>query len=325
VQQGDLEAALDPLLARLAQAPPDGHEARQIREALARGFMERGLWPAAIDCANELCPTPTQPRPENPRYLFLRGLIWEKVTEQFEPHVAEQHALADFSRAVELAPKWVEARAHLAGMLYQAGHPLEAAAHFECARGCRPESPEVLLGLARCRVALAQPDVADQILETLTIKYPDHWAGLLERGRLTFHQGQYAVAEECLRRAAAAAPPYAAEPYRLLGFVLRAENQESAARQVKEKEDSVEAANLRVDVLSTKAKKPGADAALCCEVARDQMELGRPQAGASWYLSALQVDPHYGPAHQALADYFERVGQTSRAARHRQAAQEATP
>ncbi len=324
-QQGDLEPVLEALRSQLAQSAPDDRVALLILEALAKGFMERGVWPEAIAYANGLCPTPSQPRVESARHLCLRGMIWEKIAQQAEPHVAEQHALADFARAVELDPKQIDARLHLAGILYQAGRAAEAAAHFECVRGCRPDSAAALLGLAKCRIALAQLDAADQLLETLVTRYPDDWEGLLERGRQAFHHGQFVQAEAWLRRAVAAAPPYAAEPFRLLRYVLLAQKMDTPARHVQEQEERVEAANLRVEMLIMKASKPGVEAALCFEIGKSQTELGRPHAGSTWCLSALQIDPHYAPAHRALADCFDRLGQKSRAARHLQAAHEATP
>jgi tetratricopeptide (TPR) repeat protein len=322
-QQGDIELVLQGIESRLKELPADSPEAGLIMEAMAKGFMEQGAWEDAIRWANGLCALPSRPPSQAARHFFLRGMIWEKVTQFHMPHMADAQALADFVRAVELDAKHIDARLHLAGMLYQVGRPSEAATHFECVRGCRADLAEVLLGLARCRIALAQFDDADRALDALVSMYPDHSDGLLECGRQAFHRGQFIQAEEWLRHAARAAPPYATEPYRLLRLVLLSQQKEVEAREVQATEERIEAANRRIEMLTVEAGKPGANASLCCAIGRGLTDLGQPQAGTAWYLTALRHDPRCVPAHEALADHFDRLGQNSRAARHRQKAREA--
>jgi Tfp pilus assembly protein PilF len=53
------------------------------------------------------------------------------------------------------------------------------------------------------------------------------------------------------------------------------------------------------------------------EAARICMRNGQEQEGLRWLFGALQINPNHQPAHDALADYYERHGDTERARAHR--------
>jgi Tfp pilus assembly protein PilF len=44
---------------------------------------------------------------------------------------------------------------------------------------------------------------------------------------------------------------------------------------------------------------------------------GEEQEGVRWLRQALRLDPANRQAHEALADYYQRIGQPELAARHR--------
>ena len=46
--------------------------------------------------------------------------------------------------------------------------------------------------------------------------------------------------------------------------------------------------------------------------------------GERWLLSALRLDPHYKPAHAALADYYREQGDEEKAESHSREAQAAS-
>ena len=64
------------------------------------------------------------------------------------------------------------------------------------------------------------------------------------------------------------------------------------------------------------------DPALHCEVGRLYLERGNKAAGEAWLLSALRLDPHYRPAHEALAQFYHEQGDEAKAAYHRGEAKE---
>ena len=46
------------------------------------------------------------------------------------------------------------------------------------------------------------------------------------------------------------------------------------------------------------------------------LQAGVPEDGVRWLESALEIDPHYAPAHQALAEYYKQIGDRARSAQH---------
>src|SRR5262249_9129652 len=52
------------------------------------------------------------------------------------------------------------------------------------------------------------------------------------------------------------------------------------------------------------------------------LQLGQDADAVLWFTRALIEDPHYRPAHVALADHYEKTGRHDLAKKHRQAANE---
>ncbi|HZY90544.1 MAG TPA: hypothetical protein VFE78_37325, partial [Gemmataceae bacterium] len=59
------------------------------------------------------------------------------------------------------------------------------------------------------------------------------------------------------------------------------------------------------------------DAALHCEAGVISLRMGSVTEGVRWLKSALKENPRYGPAHEALALFYERTGDRALAGRHR--------
>ena len=62
------------------------------------------------------------------------------------------------------------------------------------------------------------------------------------------------------------------------------------------------------------------DPAPRCEAGLIMLRNAEDEAGLRWLKSALQEDSNHEPTHQALADYFDRKGEFTLAARHRRLA-----
>ena len=63
-----------------------------------------------------------------------------------------------------------------------------------------------------------------------------------------------------------------------------------------------------------------ADPQLRCEAGLLCLHNGQDREAARWLTGALQLDPNYAPAHEGLAEYYERAGDPERAAEHRRRA-----
>jgi tetratricopeptide (TPR) repeat protein len=309
-QQGDLADMEELLKARTSPSDP---EAVLVLEALAKGYLNRCWEQDALVCLNKLL----ERQPGNPRALLMRARVWENRARKGETE-RETDALHDYEKAVELNPVF-DARLGLAGALFRVGRTWEALMEYERLRQVQAANPEVLLGLARCLYSLHEVDEARRLLDALLEQQPDHAAALLERGRLAFHAGELGEAEKWLSRAAAVASLYDCEPHRCLYQCLQVEHKDEEARQcfdrLRDKEESV----LRVNRRILQVNREPHDVALRYEIALELLRLGREEEGVAALFLVLEQEPRHGPAHAALADYFERTGQPARAARHRRA------
>jgi tetratricopeptide (TPR) repeat protein len=306
-QEGDLED-MDGL--RKARTQAEGPESALVLEALAKGYANRFWHAEALACLDALGREPGHPRAWLWRARSREGLGAEEH---------EEEALRDYQRAVELGPS-AEARLGLAAALERAGWAWEAALQYEEVRRARPGGAEALLGLARCRAALGEADEARRLLDELLARRPEDGAALTERGRLEYHAGQPDEAVQWLRRAAAAVPPYDCVPHRLLYQYLAVARQDEEARRWLGRLREREAEVLRVDRLVLRTNRDSGNVAARFETALALLRLGRARDGVAGLFVVLEQDPRHGPAHAALADYFERTGQPRRAARHRRAA-----
>jgi Tfp pilus assembly protein PilF len=71
------------------------------------------------------------------------------------------------------------------------------------------------------------------------------------------------------------------------------------------------------ELRSRKLAERPLDPALHAEMGLLEIRAGHPEEGEWWLKSALAVDPDYAPAHQALADLYEKRGDSAKAAEHR--------
>jgi tetratricopeptide (TPR) repeat protein len=310
-QQGDLDGVEASLRMHLGVDDPDSV---LVLEALAKGYASRFWETQALECLNSLL----KRQPRHPLALLMRARLWENRVRKGEMEYA-QDALRDYEKALELMPSF-EGELGLAGALYCLGRPWEALLVYERLYALQPTHPEVLLGLARCRYIQHDVDEARRLLDDLLAQHPHQAAALLERGRLALHAGQGVEAEKWLRRAASAAPRYDVEPLRLLCRFLEAAQQTAEARRCREELRSRENQILDVERRILRANREPDDVALRYEIAMDLMRLGRQQDAVAALFFVVEQQPQHGPARQALSDYFERVGQSGRAAYYRRAA-----
>jgi tetratricopeptide (TPR) repeat protein len=284
-----------------------------IWEAVAKGCMQVHRDRQAI----HLWSLVVKMNPDLPDAHFWLGTQLERARFMID-------AIPGYQRAVELAPQRPLYRVALANALIGFKKPSEAWPHFQELLRQSPHDPGVLLGAARCQNALGQLSAAQAYLDTLLRDFPDHADGWAERGRVCRDQGNGDEALRCLRKAFALAPNNHKIGYTLL-TELRAEKKTEEANALSEKIERMTRDGQRLDELNAQLRKVQRSAPLRCEIGTIYMNHRQEAEAVRWLRGALQDDPDYKPAHEALVDYYERIGHPESARYHRQRANIAKP
>jgi predicted Zn-dependent protease len=229
-------------------------------------------------------------------------------------------AIPDYRRVLELDPERHEACWRLARCLVDGGSYDEALPLLEQTLARRPGDVEVQVNLARCEHMLGRPARAVAILDGVLQEHPDNALALRTRGQLALLSDRPAEAEHWLRRARRAAPTDNQASWSL-AQALRQQGKDAEAKAEQEIANRLKDRRARLGEITTRlmAEKP-LDPALHAELGSLLIDLGHGKVGESWLLSALHLDPANGPAHAALADYYQARGDAERAARHREQA-----
>jgi tetratricopeptide (TPR) repeat protein len=293
------------------QARKDPQHVLLILEALAEGYMRVSRIAAALHCMEECLAR----EPDNVQALYLRSSIYCQTG-------ASAHAVPDLRRVVELDPERPRARWLLAVALVSIGRYEEAAQNLEVLRQRQAEDVEIIVQLAICRQRTGRSREASALLDAVLARRPDHGLALYTRGEMAQMRGELSEAEKWLRQAVRALPyDYTAhwvltECLRQQGKTEQAEAEESYTNQLRDRRARLE--EIATHHMSQRYNDP----AMHWELGKLMLELGMPEAGKNWLLSALRLDEHYVPALTALADYYEQQGDAALAAEYRHQAQQ---
>jgi predicted Zn-dependent protease len=302
VQRGGLADAGPQLVALVLQNHPDSVA---VLEVLSLAYIQTYQLASAQECLKRWL----EREPDRPEAWLLQAYVFQRLQNRNE-------ALASYRRALELDPENDDARLQMAGHLALANHPEEALAQFEHLRRKQGDSPAVLKGMACCRRVMNQPEEARRLLETVLTEEPRDWRALAERGRLALAYESAPEAEKWFREAVAIAPYESDLNYNLYQCLVRlgkdGEAKEVLARLKRIDDDLARLANLGRAV----ARTPH-DPALRCEMGLILMRNGLEIEGVRWLQSALAEDSQHAPTHQALAEHYERAGNSELAAQHR--------
>lgn len=302
LQQGD--GSVEAYLRKRAEG--GGPDALLIWEILSQYYLDGYRLFEARDCLDRYL----EQRPDDVFALLGRGVIWERLL-----HFPE--AVRDYRRAVQAEPDNELARFRLAENLTITGPSEEAAEQYEWLRRRRTEDAAVQLGLARAWRQMGRIEEARQLLDNILRRHPQRAAALTERGRLDREAGQLQQAADWLRRAVDLAP-HDREALYNLWLCLKECGPEEEARQCYKRFERADADLKRLGFLAKEVLRQPRDPALRSEGGLLFLRNHQEEEGVRWLLQALRLDPEYRPAHQALADYYQRKGKPELATRHRQ-------
>ena len=229
---------------------------------------------------------------------------------------APDQAVADFRRAVEVDADNEDAAMRLTELLVQAHQPAEALPHLQYLLKALPDDPRVLTRIARCRADMGQAEEAKRILDGVLARYPYFSDALDQRGSIAMQDGDLTAAEGWLREAAGRDLGSTEARYHLYRCLV-AEGKDAEAKAEQARLDALEADLKEIHELITgKMQRSPNDPALRTHAGVIALQAGVPEDGVRWLESALEIDPHYAPAHQALAEYYKQIGDRARSAQH---------
>lgn len=287
-------------------------QAPLVWEALAEGYLRMYRIRDALSCLDRWL----EEQPKNVQAHFLRGNVWRHVRSL-------RRAVPSYRRVVQLDPERLDARRWLAFCLMEIGQFDEAVTHLDTLRRHQPDDPDLPVRLARCQSKLGKIDRARRLLTGVLARHPNHGLALRTRGQVALMEQQPAEAERWLRRAVRVLP-YDYESHYALGQALAQQGKKTAAKaQSKTTEDLKKRQERLGEIKSHDMTMRPHDPALHCELGMLLLSVGYPEVGVRWLHSALHQDPHYGPAHAALADYYAAHGNADQAAYHRRQAENA--
>jgi Tfp pilus assembly protein PilF len=224
--------------------------------------------------------------------------------------------LESYRRILELDPENDAVRLQFADQLIQSRQVQEALEQYQYLLPRLGETPQVLGGVACCLRALDKPDEARGLLEKVLAEEPHNALALAERGRIAMEYESPAEAEKWLRRAVAEGPAEHDLLYSLFQALQKMGKQKEAAEiQAKFKAIESDLIELREAILQIGATPHDAEAR--CQAGLILLRNGKDKDGLRWLASALREDPRHAATHRALADYYERSGDSKQAALHR--------
>jgi tetratricopeptide (TPR) repeat protein len=245
--------------------------------------------------------------------IFYRGCLDQRS------HAYEK-AVDDFMKVIEVDPDRDSVRLRLITCLLSTNQLKAALEQAQKVYQSRPNDLDVIVALANCYYNLGQFQEGADLLDPLLANNPNYAPALIGRGQIALQTEQPDDALKYLRKAVEVSPIDVGANHELyscyeqLGMVQEAEVQHKKLLQVQKNiERLLEISNRDM------ARNPN-DPALITELGQLMITLSQEEVGEGWLLTALRKDENYGPAHEALAKFYEKRGQTSKAAVHRQKA-----
>jgi tetratricopeptide (TPR) repeat protein len=310
-ERGDVDQVLKFCKAKVEANDPDSP---LILEALARGSLR--AYPYRLRDADWAIEVWLRREPDNPMALLLRGRLDH---ERF----ADTAASAAFRRALEIDPELDDARDRLSGLLLDTQQAAEALPHLEYLRRRRPGEPGLAVRQARCLHLLGRQPEAATLLDEVLAAEPNFGPALAERGKLSLEAGQDAEAEGWLRRALERTPYDATLLPALENCLTRLGKTDEAGElepRVKQAREDME----RLDkLIAEDIQRNPDDAEAQYEAGTILLRLGAYEEGVRRLQNATRLNPRQVKAHETLADFYRRIGEPLKAARHERLAREA--
>ncbi len=309
-QQGRFVDAEPRLRAALARDPDDV----AALKALALGLLGSERLDDAEPVLTRWCAL----RPDEAEPFRLRMYLRHRASREYKNKVQQtpllEQALADGWRALELDPDDDSAAQEVVWLCIAVDRFDDA---DRLCRRCRQRRPDDLFLLylqAQACHARGATGEAQALLDTLLARQPQYTRGLLLRAVLHFEAGEAEKAIPLLRRVIVQDPSYEREARYHLGLALAQVGQAEEARQMM--------AAVQRENLDQVASRAGHTDSPAVQVRRAELlfGIGQTEEALASLQAVLREDPRYAAAHRLLADYYEKQGESPKAAEHRRRA-----
>jgi tetratricopeptide (TPR) repeat protein len=312
VQTGEVDVVAVPLL----EAANNGHpEASLILSTLAVAYMHNLRYRPAHACLSRWI----EIQPDAAKAYQYRGWVLERMNRRKE-------AIADYQRALEIDANLMPVRVQLAQVLIDDHQALEALPHLERLYCRAPNDALIQARLGMVRHLQGRLDEARRLMEAAAVHLPNDPTLQIDLARLDMNDGQPDVAEGRLRPVVQA-DPSDMEAYYSLYLSVQAQGRADEAREIWKQCVRAKAILDRTnELLRDVVDTPASRIADCVELGQLFLEIKQDARGLFWLYRALERDPDQQQAHKALAAFYERNGNTEKAAAHlRQIRQAAAP
>lgn len=303
-ERGEVDELASAMLDAVAQHHPASAE---ILESMARVYMTQTRYLEALGILDKWIAL----APDSPRALDWRGWVNNQLDHRGQ-------AIDDYQRTLQLRPRRANVRLRLAELLIDSSRHIEALPHLEQLRSEQYPDPDVLVGLAACRVVQGRTDEARQLLDEVLTANPNHFAALRQRGNLEREAGQYVESESWLRKALEQKPLDPLARYSLHLTLLAQPDRQAEAEQERLRWERDRQVTLRLTrLIRTELLAHPNDPDLAAEAGELLLKVGEDRRGLYWLNKALSIAPNHVASHRALCAYYERTNDPVRAAEHR--------
>ncbi|MBS0264640.1 MAG: tetratricopeptide repeat protein [Planctomycetes bacterium] len=282
-----------------------GEDEREILSALANGLTNS----LDLDSANAVLAEWMKRYPNDSDSYACAG--------QFRQALGEwPKAIELYRKSLQLLPERDSVRLSLAQCLASAREPAAAEQEYRQVLRRQPDRIEVVLGLGACLVDLGRVAAARQILGEALRLDPVNFDAARLLGELELSQDQVDEAVKILRPLAERWP-HDIQVCTLMSRALREAGELDQSQAYSQEVERARAALQAVEGLIEHVKRERADVSARYQIGKLLLDHQSREQGVGWLQSVLLYDPEHGPAHSALARYYESVGNVKLAEFHR--------